>query len=62
MYANINGWRFNEHKQYTFLRKYGRDLLLFVVNFDHIWQTLQSIFLPTLSIFCKYRKWNNTAP
>lgn len=36
MYANINGWRFNEHKQYTFLRKYGRDLLLFVVNFDHI--------------------------
>ena len=29
MYANINGWRFNEHKQYTFLRKYGRDLLLF---------------------------------
>nr|WP_302831782.1 alpha-amylase family protein [uncultured Bacteroides sp.] len=36
MYANTNGWRFNEHKQYTFLRKYGRDLLLFVVNFDHI--------------------------
>lgn len=36
MYANINGWRFNEHKQYTFLRKYGRDLLLFVMNFDHI--------------------------
>lgn len=20
MYANVNGWRFNEHKQYTFLR------------------------------------------
>ena len=36
MYANVNGWRFNEHKQYTFLRKYGRDLLLFVVNFDHM--------------------------
>lgn len=36
MYANINGWRFNEHKQYTFLRKFGQDLLLFVVNFDHI--------------------------
>ena len=36
MYANANGWRFNEHKQYTFLRKYGRDLLLFVANFDHI--------------------------
>ena len=36
MYANVNGWRFNEHKQYTFLRKFERDLLLFVVNFDHI--------------------------
>ena len=36
MYANVNGWRFNEHRQYTFLRKFGRDLLLFVVNFDHI--------------------------
>lgn len=36
MYANINGWRFNEHKQYTFLRKFGQELLLFVVNFDHI--------------------------
>ena len=36
MYANVNGWRFNEHKQYTFLRKSGRELLLFVVNCDHI--------------------------
>ena len=36
MYANVNGWRFNEHRQNTFLRKFGRDLLLFVVNFDHI--------------------------
>ena len=36
MYANVNGWHFNEHKQYTFLRKFERDLLLFVVNFDHI--------------------------
>ena len=36
MYANVNGWRFTEHKQYTFLRKSGRELLLFVVNFDHI--------------------------
>lgn len=34
MYANIDGWRFNEHRQYTFLRKFERDLLLFVVNFD----------------------------
>ena len=36
MYANVNGWRFNENKQYTFLRQCGRDLLLIVVNFDHI--------------------------
>lgn len=35
-YANVNGWRFNEHRQYTFLRKFKRDLLLFVVNFDRM--------------------------
>ncbi|NDV65094.1 alpha-amylase family glycosyl hydrolase [Bacteroides sp. 224] len=34
MYANENGWKFNEHKQYTFLRKYEKELLLIVVNFD----------------------------
>ena len=36
MYANANGWRFNEHKQYTFLRKAGKELLFIIVNFDHI--------------------------
>lgn len=36
MYANINGWRFNEHKQYAFLRKAENELLFIVVNFDHI--------------------------
>ena len=34
MYANINGWRFNEHRQYAFLRKHENEVLLFVVNFD----------------------------
>lgn len=34
MYANKNGWRFNEHKQYVFLRKYKMELLFIVVNFD----------------------------
>ncbi len=34
MYANENGWRFNEHKQYVFLRKHEKELLLIVVNFD----------------------------
>ncbi len=34
MYANLNGWRFNEHKQYTFMRKYKNELLFIIVNFD----------------------------
>lgn len=28
MYANTNGWRFNEHKQYTFLRKAGKRVIV----------------------------------
>ncbi|WP_321480617.1 alpha-amylase family protein [uncultured Bacteroides sp.] len=36
MYVNQNGWRFNEHKQYTFLRKHEQELLLILVNFDSI--------------------------
>lgn len=35
MYANENGWRFNEHKQYAFMRKYKNELLFIVVNFDN---------------------------
>ena len=34
MYANIGGWRFNEHRQYVFLRKWGKEVVLCVVNFD----------------------------
>lgn len=34
MYANINGWKFNEHKQYVFFRKYDKDLLFIITNFD----------------------------
>ena len=34
MYANINGWHFNEHRQYAFLRKYEKEALLIVANFD----------------------------
>ena len=33
-YANIAGWRYNEHRQYSFVRKADRDLILIVVNFD----------------------------
>lgn len=33
-YANLEGCAFNEHKQYAFLRKAGKELLLIVVNFD----------------------------
>jgi glycosidase len=36
MYANIDGWRFNEHRQYAFLRKYEDELLLIAVNFDSL--------------------------
>ena len=35
-YANLEGWTFNEHKQYAFLRKSGKELLLIVVNFDEM--------------------------
>ncbi len=34
MYANLNGWRFNEHRQYVFMRKFDRELLLIIANFD----------------------------
>ncbi len=36
MYVNLNGWQMNEHKQYAFLRKYGNEVLLIVVNFDEM--------------------------
>ena len=35
MYVNHNGWRFNEHRQYTFLRKADNELLFIAVNFDN---------------------------
>lgn len=33
-YANLEGWKFNEHKQFAYLRKFEDELLLIVVNFD----------------------------
>ncbi|WP_321331439.1 alpha-amylase family protein [uncultured Bacteroides sp.] len=36
MYVNQNGWRFNEHKQYVFLRKHKHELLFILINFDCI--------------------------
>lgn len=33
-YANLEGIIFNEHKQYAFFRKSGKDLIFIVVNFD----------------------------
>ncbi|MDR0893737.1 MAG: alpha-amylase family protein [Prevotellaceae bacterium] len=36
MYVNTGGWRFNEHKQYAFMRKADSELLFIVVNFDYI--------------------------
>ncbi len=34
MYANYDNPHFNAHRQYTFLRKQGKELILVVVNFD----------------------------
>lgn len=34
MYANKGGWSFNEHRQYTFLRKQENEIVLVAVNFD----------------------------
>ena len=33
-YANLEGIVFNEHRQYAFFRKSGKELLFVVVNFD----------------------------
>ncbi|MBO7417440.1 MAG: alpha-amylase [Bacteroidaceae bacterium] len=33
-YANIGGWRFNEHRQFAFVRKFDKELILVIVNFD----------------------------
>lgn len=33
-YANLEGYAFNEHKQYAFFRKADKELLLIIVNFD----------------------------
>ncbi len=33
MYVNKGGWQMNEHKQYAFLRKYGKEVMLIAVNF-----------------------------
>ena len=36
MYANLNGWQMNEHKQYAFIRKCDDEALLIAVNFGDI--------------------------
>ena len=36
MYANMNGWQMNEHKQYAFIRKCDDEALLIAVNFGDI--------------------------
>jgi glycosidase len=33
-YVNCGGWRFDEHRQYAFLRKHERDLLIIIANFS----------------------------
>jgi predicted acylesterase/phospholipase RssA/glycosidase len=46
MYANISNPRFNPERQYAFLRKYDKDLILVVVNFDDIEQAIR-LSIPT---------------
>lgn len=36
MYANFENPSFNVHRQYTFLRKYGKELLLIIANFQDV--------------------------
>ena len=33
-YANVGGWRYNEHRQFSFVRKKDKEVILAVVNFD----------------------------
>jgi glycosidase len=40
MYANTDNPRFNPNRHYAFLRKYEKDLILVVVNFDDTGQTV----------------------
>jgi len=34
MYVNMGEWSFNEHRQYAFIRKHERDIILIIANFD----------------------------
>lgn len=36
MYVNQDGWKMNPNRQFAFLRKYGKEVLLVVANFDAI--------------------------
>ena len=36
MYANAGKWQMNEHKEYTFIRKYKDEIILVIVNFDQM--------------------------
>ncbi len=59
MYANKNGWRFDEHKQYTFMRKYKNELLFIIVNFDSQLVDV-AINVPSHAFdFYRYHKWKN---
>ena len=45
-YANLEGCYFNEHKQYAFFRKAGKELLLVIVNFDQS-PAAPNVMIPT---------------
>lgn len=56
MYANIGGWRFNEHRQYAFLRNTATKCCSSSPTSTPPLPTWQSTSLPTPSATCKCRK------
>ncbi len=51
MYVNANGWKFDNHRQYAFLRKYGNELLVCLSNFSHA-NTSISVNIPPHAFKC----------
>lgn len=59
-YANFGNPKFNMDKQFAFLRKYGKEVLLVAVNFDNQPQTVQ-VNIPAHAFICLGLKDNEAA-
>jgi predicted acylesterase/phospholipase RssA/glycosidase len=60
MYANMSNPHFNPDRQYAFLRRYEKDLVLVVANFDDAEQTIH-IYIPAEAFAALYVKDNEAA-